>query len=175
MPPLTLERLKQLLRDFAQETGAAIDLILIGAQATEAYGVGSRSTADVDAEVHGPLDSLREFLEKAGVPADLGANISGWSVIALPPGYRDRTLPYYDAPGVRVRLLHPRDYVIAKLRRGTEDDLDDARRVVQHFRLTAEEIAQAAAAAVAASPADTAIYLFRQLVDRFCDTLGRDH
>jgi hypothetical protein len=171
MPPLTVERLKLLLHDFVQQTGTPIDLILIGALATEAYGVGSRPTADLDAEVHGPLDALRDFLDKVGVPADLGANISGWSVIALPPGYQERTLPYYDASGVRLRLLHPRDYVIAKLRRGTEDDLEDARRVAQHFHFTGAEIRDAASAAVAASPADTAIFLFRRLVDHFCQTL----
>lgn len=168
MPPLTVERLKLLLHDFVQQTGTPVDLILIGALATEAYGVGGRSTLDVDAEVHGPLEALRDFLDKAGIPSDLGANISGWSVIALPPGYQDRASRYYQGPGVSLRLLHPCDYVIAKLRRGTEDDVEDARRVARHFHLTGAEIRNAADAAIAASPADTAIYLFRRLVDHFC-------
>jgi len=170
MPPVTVERLKLLLHDFVRQNGTPIDLILIGALALEAYGVETRSTVDVDAEVQGPLEALRDFLDKAGIPSDLGANISGWSVISLPPGYRDRARLYHKGPGVTVRLLHPCDYVIAKLRRGTEDDLEDARKVARHFHVTETEIREAVAAATTASPADTALLLFHRLVDRFCQT-----
>ena len=71
MPPLTVPRLQLLLRDFVRQTGNPVDLILIGALATEAYGVPGRPTVDVDAEVHGPLEALPDFFDKADIPSDL--------------------------------------------------------------------------------------------------------
>lgn len=98
------------------------------------------------------------------MPADLGENISGWSVLAMPPGYRDRTSVWHEDGGLRIRLLHPVDFVIAKLRRGTEQDLDDAQEVVTRFHLSPADIQAAADSAIQASPKDTAFFTFRQIV-----------
>lgn len=75
-----------------------------------------------------------------------------------------------DRPGLRV--LGPLDFVIAKLRRGTELDLDDAQLVVQHYRLTVDAIRSAAEHALAVSPLDNTLYLFRKAVDIFCAMLS---
>jgi hypothetical protein len=50
--------------------------------------------------------------------------------------------------------------VIAKLRRGTDLDLDDATFVAKRFHLNPDQVRTAAAAALAASPQDTALFLF---------------
>jgi len=71
-----------------------------------------------------------------------------------------------------VRLLAPVDFVISKLRRGTDLDLDDAGFVAKRFLLTSDQIRTAAAAALAASPKDTALFLFNKTVDLFCINLG---
>lgn len=171
MPTITADRLIALLEQFVETTGHPIDLLLVGALAMQCYGLRERYTNDVDGELIGPLQPLLTFLTDKGVPADLTQDISGWSVVAMPPGYRDRATDLVSHPKLRIRLLEPVDFVIAKLRRGIELDLDDALYVVRRFRISRDAIEQAAAAAVAASPQDTALFLFRKTVELFCQQL----
>jgi hypothetical protein len=89
----------------------------------------------------------------------------------MPPGYRERATDLVRQDRLRVRLLAPGDFIIAKLRRGTDLDLEDAGFVATRFRITSDQIRQAAEAAVAASPQDTALFLFRKTVDLFCQSL----
>ena len=173
MSPLNLDAVKDLLDEYIRQTHCSLDLILIGGLALQAYGVHGRVTVDVDGELAGELEPLLEFLRSRQVPADLGENISGWSVVAMPPGYRDRTSVWHEEGKLRVRLLHPVDFVIAKLRRGTEQDLDDAQEVVIRFHLTSADIQIAADSAVQASPKDTALFAFRKTVDIFCQRIGK--
>lgn len=173
MSRLTTERLSRLLEEYVRQTGVSVDLLLVGGLALQAYGYADRATQDVDGEVTGDLEPLVEFLRQHNIPADLGENMSGWSVIAMPPGYRDRTSVMYEQPGLRVRLLHPTDFVIAKLRRGTELDLEDAEYVAYRFGVTPEAVQTAAAAALMVSPKDTALFLFRKTVEVFCARLIR--
>lgn len=171
MSPITTNRLIDLLAKYARHHKVDIDLLLVGGLALQAYGYLDRATQDVDGELIGDLDSLVSFLRDRGVPADIGENMSGWSVVAMPPGYRDRASIWLDQPGVRIRLLHPTDFVIAKLRRGTDLDLQDAEFVTRRFHVTPEAVRQAAEAALAASPKDTALFLFRKVVDLFCNMI----
>ncbi len=69
--------------------------------------------------------------------------MSGWSVVAMPPGYRERTTVFHREPGLTLRLLGPGDFVIAKLRWGTDQDLDDAAFVANKFVVTVSEIQDA--------------------------------
>ncbi len=174
MSALTTDRLLALLADYVDATGSAIDLILVGGLALQAYGDRDRATHDVDGELIGELSPLVQFLADHHIPADLGANISGWSVIAMPPGYRERTSTLIDRAKLRVRLLAPTDFIIAKLRRGTELDLEDADSVAKRFRVSPEDVRAAADAAVAASPQDTALFIFRKTVDLFCRRFAHD-
>ena len=172
MSALTAEQVIGLLTRYTRETGASVDLLLVGALALQAYGYQDRLTRDLDAEVVGSIDRLTEFLSRHSIPADLTTNFSGWSVVAMPPGYRDRATDLVHQSNLRVRLLAPIDFVIAKLRRGTDLDLDDAGFVTKRFLLTADQIHTAAAAALAASPKDTALFLFQKTVDLFCKSLS---
>lgn len=168
MSRLTTDRLIALLTDYVRKTGATVDLLLVGGLALQAYGEVDRATQDVDGELVGELAPLVQFLAERQVPADLGENISGWSVVAMPPGYRDRASVLVEKPGLRVRLLAPTDFIIAKLRRGTDLDLEDAASVAERFTVTAAEVKAAADAALAASPQDTMLFAFRKAVDLFC-------
>lgn len=168
MSPITTDRLAALLADYVRQTGATVDLLLVGGLALQAYGAADRVTHDVAGELVGDLDALAHFLRSHEVPADLGENISGWSVIAMPPGYRERATVLLAQPGLRIRLLHPTDFVVAKLRRGTDLDLDDAEYVARRFEVHPQAIRAAGEAAVAASPRDTALFLFRKTLDVFC-------
>lgn len=69
--------------------------------------------------------------------------------------------------------MHPIDFIVAKLRRGTDLDLTDAEFVARRFNVTPDAIRRAAEAAIAASPKDTTLFLFRKLVELFCGTLTR--
>jgi hypothetical protein len=173
---LTAEQVIELLTNYTRDTGASVEILLVGALALQAYGYQERLTRDLDAEVVGSIEALAEFLNRHSIPADLTTNFSGWSVVAMPPGYRDRASDLVHQSNLRVRLLSPLDFVISKLRRGTDLDLDDAAFVAKRFRLTSDQIRTAGAAALAASPKDTALFLFQKTVDLFCKSLtGPDY
>jgi len=173
LPPLTLDRFTALLADYVRQTGKAVDILLIGGLALQAYGALDRTTLDVDGELIGDLDPLVRFLIEHQIPADLGENISGWSVVAMPPGYRTRASVWADQRGVRLRLLDPTDFIIAKLRRGTDLDLEDAEYVAKRFAITITAVRTAAESAIFASPQDTAIFFFRKTLDLFCARIGK--
>ena len=168
MPTITADRLIALLEQFVKTTGQPIDLLLVGALAMQCYGLRDRYTNDVDGELTGPLQPLVTFLTGEGVPADLTQDMSGWSIVAMPPGYRDRATDLLSHQNLRIRLLAPVDFVIAKLRRGIELALDDALYIVRQFQISRGAVEQAAAAAIAASPQDTALFLFQKTVELFC-------
>jgi hypothetical protein len=171
LPTLTLDRLRALLREYVDETEHAVDLVLIGGMAMLAYGHSSRATIDIDGELRDGVRSLKAFLSRHNIPANLGQSLSGWSVVAMPPGYRDRVTVMIDESRVRVSLLAPVDFIVSKLRRGTDEDLADAAWIVDRFHVSAHQVRAAAAAALAASLEDTALFLFERTVDRFCQDL----
>lgn len=171
MSTLTLDRLMALLGQYAAKTGHPVDLLLIGGLAMLAYGHPSRATIDVDGELREGVRPLKEFLGNHGIPANLGQSLSGWSVVAMPPGYRDRATVLLDKSGLTVRLLAPVDFIIAKLRRGTDEDLEDAAWIAARDHVHAQAVHVAAEAALAASFEDTALFLFERTVDRFCRNL----
>ena len=168
---LTFDHLRTVLREYAGCTGHSVDLLLIGGLAMLAYGHPSRATIDVDGELRDHVWSLAEFLSRHHIPSNLGQSVSGWSVVAMPPGYRDRASVLIDEPGVRISLLAPVDFIIAKLRRGTDEDLTDAAWIAARFHISASLVRAAADAALAASLEDTALFLFQRTVDRFCATM----
>lgn len=168
LPTLTLDHLQALLREYVEQTGHAVDLVLIGGMAMLAYGHPSRATLDVDGELRTGVRSLKTFLSRHNIPANLGQSLSGWSVVAMPPGYRDRATTLIDEPGLRMALLAPVDFIVSKLRRGTEEDLADAAWIAERFHVTASQVRAAAEAALSASLEDTALFLFERTLDRFC-------
>ena len=171
MSTLTTDHVIALLTDYTRQTGATVDVLLVGALALQAYGYQDRLTRDVDAEVVGSVEALAGFFKRHQLPADLTENFSRWSIVAMPPGYRERATDLLQQAQLRVRLLAPVDFIISKLRRGTDLDLDDASFVATRFGVTTDHVRQSAEAALAASSHDTALFLFRKTVDLFCQTL----
>ena len=171
---VTIKRLTESLEEYVRGTGASVDILLIGGLALQAYGYSDRVTVDMDGEMAGDPEPLVIFLRARQIPADLGEDLSRWSVIAMPPGYRERTSVLLEQPGLRLRLLHPIDFVIAKLRRGTDLDLQDAAYVMRRFDLSIQAVEEAAASAIAASPKDTTLFLFRTIVQAFCGRRGEN-
>ena len=74
MPTLTAESLIELLTRYVADTDTWVDLLLVGGLALHAYGVPTRATFDVDAELQGPLMPLRDYLTAQKIPADLTQN-----------------------------------------------------------------------------------------------------
>lgn len=167
MFPLTLERVIETLKEFTKANNADIEIILIGGLALHHYGLKDRATIDIDAEVKGNIEALFNFLKHKEIPSDMGEDIAGWSVVTMPPGYRERTIRIYKDEHLTVKVLHPLDFVVAKLRRATEEDLEDAAFMVKQFGLKFDEIRETAEEAIRNSPKDTALFIFKKNVALF--------
>ncbi len=167
----TLDRILRLFEAYVRETGRRLDVLLIGRLALYAYGSQDAQTEDVDAELMQDVEEVGCFLKQHGVPSNLSENISGWSIVSLPPGYRERAQVLHNRNNLRVSLLAPADFVIAKLRRGTEQDFDDAEFVARRHGVTPQTIQAAADSAIASSPKDTALFVFRKAVALFLQRL----
>lgn len=173
MLQVDLDRVIALLKEFAHQKKGRLRLILIGALALQHYGMRERATFDLDAEVSGDLEGLFQFLKDHHIPADLGEDISGWSVIAMPPGYRDRAVTLYEDAHLNVKALSPLDLIIAKLRRFTEEDIQDALYVAEKYNIGVVDIKRAAEEAIQFSAKDTALFLFRRNVQLFVEKVTR--
>ena len=171
MSPLELDPTITLLQAFVKETERSLELILLGGLAVQHYGLKDRATVDIDAEVKGDLEGLQNYLRAKSIPADLGENISGWSVVAMPPGYRDRIVTIHQEKWLKIAVLDPVDFIIAKLRRFTEEDISDALFVTGKYHIDPARIRRSAEEAVRRSPKDTALFLFRGNVDLFLEKL----
>ena len=167
------QSLERVLKEFVKESGEDTTLILIGGLAIQFYGIKGRATYDIDAEiVKGDLFKLYEFLKKKGIPADLTENIGGWSVIGMPRGYRERAYTVFEDGNLKIKLLNPYDFVVAKLRRGTQEDIDDAIAVFRKFKLFLGELNKYIESAVENSIKDTSIFAFKKRYDKFKQLLS---
>ncbi|MEW6324208.1 MAG: DUF6036 family nucleotidyltransferase [Nitrospirota bacterium] len=173
-PPVALDRVIALLKDFVRDRQRPLEILLAGGLALQHYGMQNRITVDVDAEVRGDLEGLLNFLRAHQVPADLGENISGWSVVAMPPGYRDRAVTIHQDALLTIKALAPTDLVIAKLRRFTEEDIEDALFVATKHKITVQDVEQAAEEAVRHSIKDTALFLFQGNVRLFIERMRKE-
>ena len=171
MPEIKLKDVIQLLKRFSRNS--PLEIILIGGLSLEYYGLRERATLDIDAEVKGDVDKLSDFLKRNKIPCDIGENISMWSLISLPPGYKKRAETIYSDDRLKVKVLNPLDFIIAKLRRGTEEDLHDALFIAGKFSLKEESIMKSAGQAVRSSPRDTALFIFNKNVEIFIKKLRK--
>ncbi len=167
MSQVELDRVIELLKEFTRADKNRLQVILLGGLALQYYGMENRATVDIDAEVRGDIEGVFNFLRSNNIPADMGENVSGWSVVGMPPGYRERVVGIYSDEFLQVNVLHPLDFVIAKLRRFTEEDIEDALFVVRKYNIRGDEIETSAEAAIRNSPKDTALFVFRRNIDIF--------
>ena len=167
MSQVELKRVIELLKEFTRADKNRLQVILLGGLALQYYGMKNRATVDIDAEVRGDIEGVFNFLRSNNIPADIGENVSGWSVVGMPPGYRERVVGVYRDELLQVNVLHPLDFVIAKLRRFTEEDIEDALFVVKKYNIRGEEIETLAETAIQNSPKDTALFVFRRNIDVF--------
>ncbi len=174
MSPLDPERIISILKEFANSRRKPLQILLIGGLALYFYGMRDRATLDIDAEVKGDLEDLFHFLKSHQVPADLSENISGWSVVAMPPGYRERAQSVYEDSRLKIKVLSPLDFIMAKLRRFTEVDIADALCVTKKYNVHSEEVRKMSEQVIQNSPKDTALFLFRDNVGQFIKMIRRN-
>lgn len=159
-------------KDIARQIGEPIEVIIVGAQALPYYGVNLRATMDIDAEVvKGNLEEIYIALKERGIVSDLSENVSGWSIISLPKGYRDRAITIYMDDQLKISVLNPYDFIIMKLRRGTEQDIEDCLNVALAQKLSLDELDMYFENAIKNSVKDTALFNFRLIYKHFRQVL----
>lgn len=141
-----------------------IEIIIVGGLAMQAYGLSLRKTVDLDGEIKASDESylkvIRELTKKS-VVCNISDNLDRWGVIPMPDGYRERSTVYHQKTNLTVKILDPVDFVISMLRRGTEEDLQDAEEVVKHFNIRKSDIASRLK--MISLPKDTESLLFKKL------------
>ncbi len=91
----------------------------------------------------------------------------------MPPGYRERVVEIYGDEFLTVNVLDPLDFIIAKLRRFTEEDIEDALFVARKYNIGVKEIEKRAEEAIRNSPKDTALFVFRRNINIFVSSLQK--
>lgn len=174
MSAINLEGVIVLLKKFAKETKNKLEIILVGGLALHYYGKKDKVTIDLDAEVTGNnIEMLFSFLKSKGIPAHISSNISRWSIIDMPANYTKRAIQIYNDKFLTVKVLDPVDFIIAKLRRFTEEDLGDALFVAKKFKIKPKNIRRSAEDAIKNSPRDTALLIFKKNIKIFLEKVQK--
>lgn len=143
--------------------------LLVGGAALPFYGV-NRGTLDIDLEIQADsqeeFDRIREAIEASGLVADVTANFEGWGMIPLPEGFRERVIP---TPIRNLFVLDPVDYVFSKLRRGTEQDIEDCLAVVRARAIRPRDIRERKR--LLRLPLDPVSHVFNRIFDRFMEAI----
>jgi len=155
-------------KDIAIKIKEPLEIIIVGAQALVYYGVDYRITMDIDAEViRGDVEKIYLELKNMGYVSDLSENISGWSVISMPKGYRQRAMEIYKDENLKISVLNPYDFILMKLRRGTNQDIEDALAVAVKNKISIEKLEDYFQSALESSIKDTALFNFKLIYNTF--------
>lgn len=163
--------MRQIYEKLAEELsrrGLKARIIAVGRSALELYGIESEYTQDIDFELvadERTWEEIDEIIGELGIRADYGEDFDRWSVVPMPEGYRKRVNCVIKRGEVEVCVLDPVDYVIAKMRRGTEEDERDAIAVIRKFNLKREEIEKSLE--LIRPIRDVEFFLFKKRMERF--------
>lgn len=117
-------------------------------------------------------EKLVLHLKEKEIQFNIGDDIDHWGVVPLPSGYRDRARTIFDEEGTVVKILDPLDFVIRKMRRGIEQDLDDALAIIRHFSLSSKDVSEHAKKI--RFPLDNETFVFRKRLGQFLDDLKKE-
>jgi hypothetical protein len=169
---LNLDTAIESLKEFTKKEHESLEVIILDGIAMEYYGKNDRTTMDIDAEVKGcDADKLHDYLESKGIYSDVGEDISRWGVVSMPPDYREKAISIYQDSTLTIKVLQPSHYVISKLRRATETDIQDALFVANKYELKKEELRKDADLAIKNSPKDNALFMFKKTTEYFLKKL----
>ena len=146
-----------------------VRIIICGGLAAIAYGMPERATLDIDAEVDCDIEVIKRLKNAVKFPAELSVDISRWSMIDIPKGYRKRAVPLdiIKAKNISVFLLSPLDLIISKLRVFRDKDIQDALFLIKEFNIRKSDILKASKQAIAQSPPSTELLRFKKSLRYF--------
>ncbi len=145
MKPLNREALQTFV-DLALERLDG-DWILIGGAVLPLLGIAHRTTVDID--IVGPPGAtqeqtlvLMEIAEEMGLPVEV-INQAGAYFLRRQEGVEEQLLPLARRAGTTIFRPTATLYVLLKLSRLTETDLDDCRRMLEYTRDHGESVERA--------------------------------
>jgi len=154
----------------AQKAGVKdLRIIICGGLAAIAYGLEKRPTLDIDAEIDADFTIIEKLKKNIKFPAELTSDISRWSMIDIPEGYRERVIPLniVKTKNIKVFLLSPLDLIISKLRVFRDKDIQDAVFLIKKFDIKKSDILKASKQAITQSPASTELLRFKKSLKYF--------
>ncbi len=167
-----MKHIYEKLAEELAERGFRAKIIAVGRGALELYGIKSEYTQDIDFELIADekvWEYINEILSNIKVRADFGEDFDRWSVVPMPEGYRERAVEVIRRGEVSICVLDPVDYVISKLRRGTEEDERDAEKVVKKYGIKRKDLEERLKKIRPLK--DVEFFLFRERVSRFIKKL----
>ena len=146
-PQDTIERVKKLVNFLSKNTDKNIEIIVVGGTAMSFYG-DYRTTMDIDAEIincpENLYKNLLEHLKENKIQFNIDEDFDSWGMVPMPLGYRERAIPVYNEGNITVKTLEPIDFIISKLRRGADIDINDAEKIVSRNNITEKAIRERA-------------------------------
>ena len=164
----TIERVKKLVNFLSKNTDENIEIIVVGGTAMSFYG-DYRTTMDIDAEIlNCPEDLYKDSLEhlkENKIQFNIDEDFDGWGMVPMPSGYRERATPVYKEGNITVKTLEPIDFIISKLRRGADIDINDAEKIVSRNNVTEKAIRERVSEIEFIKTEET--FWFKQRLERF--------
>lgn len=168
-----IDSLKSVIRAIDTAAGKSgvnnLKVIICGGLAVMAYGMTERATLDIDAEVDADFKIIEKLKKNIKLPAELTSDISRWSLIDIPKGYRKRAIPLniVKTKYIKVFVLSPLDLIISKLRVFRDRDIEDAAFLVKRFKIKKADILKASRQAIKSSPPSTELLRFKKTIEHF--------
>lgn len=167
------DKLKAVIRSLdtaAKKAGIKkLKVIVCGGLAVIAYGMTDRQTFDIDAEVEADFRVIEKLKKHLKLPAELTTDISRWSMVDIPPGYKERAvhLDIVETKNIEISFLSPIDLIMSKLRVFRDKDIEDAVFLVRKFKVKKSNILRASRQAIETSPPSTELLRFKKPLQHF--------
>ncbi len=143
----SIERVKKFVNFLSKNTDENIEIIVVGGTAMSFYG-DYRTTTDIDAEIlNCPEDLYKaslENLKENKIQFNIDEDFDSWGMVPMPSGYRERANLIYKEDNITVKTLEPVDFIISKLRRGADIDINDAEKIASRNNITEKAIRERA-------------------------------
>lgn len=178
---MTPRQIERVMSTFAAELGIPARAYLTGAAAAALWG-RVRPSYDVDLGLEPRHKSqaswaavqraVERTTRRTGVAVSVAEDIDRWGMITL-LDYKRTSRRYRKFGLLELRLLHPANWSIGKLTRGSDPDLRDVAEVFRRQHVPVARASGTWGRALRASPASTAQFQFRRNVERFLRERGR--
>ncbi len=164
----SIERVRKLVSFLSKNTDKNIEVIVVGGTAMSFYG-DYRTTSDIDAEIlNCPEDLYKaslEYLKENKIQFNIDEDFDSWGMVPMPSGYRERATVVYEESNVTVKTLEPIDFIISKLRRGADIDINDAEKIASRNNISEKAIKERVSEIEFIKTEET--FWFKQRLERF--------